>query len=104
MERTIIVQVPPTDSADLAELGGTASAAEARPFDGESMVQILYVLGPGTLTTLIAWIQARASSRKHFRIVIDGIEMNGYSAREATRIVSEISKVAEEREPHADES
>jgi hypothetical protein len=96
MAVTIIVQVPPTDLADLSELDETAPTAEARPFDGESMVQILYLLGPGTLTTLIAWIRARAASRKHFRIVVDGIEMNGYSAREAEQIISELSRLNEE--------
>jgi hypothetical protein len=103
MEHTIIVQVPSSDTADLSQLDETASLTETRPFDGESMVQILYVLGPGTLTTLITWIRARASSRKHFRIVVNGIEMNGYTANEAKRVVNQLTQLAEEPQQDVDE-
>ncbi|MGI5238688.1 hypothetical protein [Dactylosporangium sp. CA-139066] len=97
MTNKVLVQVPPADVDDLSALAEAAEIVEARPFDGETMLQILYILSPSSLTALVTWIRARAASRKHYRIVVDGVELTGYTAAETERVLAELNRIADAR-------
>lgn len=91
----IAVRVPESDAADLqalAESIGCNSEQEvAHPFDGETVIQTILVLGPVTYPFFRTWVTNRASQRKNFSIVHNGTELKGYTAAEAEDILTAVA-------------
>ncbi|QIS20957.1 hypothetical protein [Nocardia terpenica] len=94
MTLTLAVAVPaddPSSEEDLRELNsGIATeqiATDVRPFDGETMIQTVIGLSTVTYPYFRTWVLSRLEHRKVFKIVINGIEMSGYSDAEVQRIL-----------------
>jgi hypothetical protein len=94
MTIAIMVQVTEDDTSDLQTLLETANSTspliEARPFDGESVVQVMLILTPATFAALKTWIRSRAEQRKAFKIAYNGIELSGYTPAEAEQLLNRI--------------
>jgi hypothetical protein len=94
MNMHIILQVPSTDAVALnklaTDIASDGSTSTVQPFDGEILAQILAALTPTTVPILIAWIRARAASRKSYQVVIDGVQLTGYTPAEVSRIIDRL--------------
>jgi hypothetical protein len=91
-ERFVSVQVPEDSRADLErlgeELGGESMApVSAHPFDGAAFIQVVFPLTTLAAAVLRTWIVKRAEARKNMRVVVDGIEITGYTGAEVKRIL-----------------
>lgn len=92
--QTIAVQVPADDADELekllAELDQEQDLVGSRPFDGQVLVTALVIISGGAFGVLRTWIRARADARKEYRVVVDGMEMTGYSGAEVERILNSL--------------
>lgn len=93
---TIAVRVREDDTSDLQALldalGAATDPEVAHPFDGETVVQAIVVLGAGAFPFFRAWVEARTAQRKHFSIVTNGTELKGYTAQEAQFILTTLAE------------
>lgn len=99
----ISVQVPAEDPEALtalaSELGLTPDdLIAARPFDGLIMLQILVPVSTAAISVLRKWIDARERSRSSYRIFVQGVEITGYTAAEAERILLALAEEAAEND------
>ncbi|MFE2375601.1 hypothetical protein [Streptomyces sp. NPDC059398] len=93
----VIVAVSSQESRAADELEtlaqGVAAAGERteqRPFDGEATLQILIALSAATFPYFRTWIRSRTEQRKVTKVVIDGLELSGYTEKEANRILDRV--------------
>ncbi|NDZ77252.1 hypothetical protein G3I19_01655 [Streptomyces sp. SID10853] len=69
---------------------------EQRPFDGEAALQMLIALSVATFPYFRTWIRSRADQRKETKVVVDGLELSGYTEKEVNRILDRVQgKIAE---------
>lgn len=94
MPTTLIVGLPADETPDLAELSAalgqpTFDPVEVRPFDGQTLVELVVTLGGGgaALRALEVWLRERAATRRVLRVTIDGKEFVGYDAKTVERIL-----------------
>ena len=84
--KSILVGMPTDLRADIDELnlllGGGSLQFGVEPFDGDALIQLLVILTPSTSAVLIQWIRSKADRAKSCRLVRDGVEYTGYSAKE----------------------
>ncbi|WP_406140004.1 hypothetical protein [Streptomyces sp. NBC_01089] len=72
---------------------------EQRPFDGEATLQMLIALSVATFPYFRTWLRSRSDQRKVTKVVIDGLELSGYTEKEANRILDRVQgKLAESPE------
>jgi hypothetical protein len=94
MNMHVILQVPSADAVALnklaADMASDASTSTVQPFDGEILTQIVVLLTPIAVPILIAWIKSRATSRKSYQVVIDGVQLTGYTPAEVSRIIDRL--------------
>lgn len=81
MDISIALRVPEADKLELeeliGELGGDSGEIQiSKPFDGETVAQVLLTLG-ATYPYFKSWLVFRGESRKAFSIVHNGTEMKG---------------------------
>jgi hypothetical protein len=105
----ISVQVPVEDDEALAtlasELGLTlGDPIRVRPFDGIIMIQMLVPVSTAAISILRKWIDARQKSRSSYRIFAKGIEMTGYTAAEAERVLRALAEEDTDGDGLAEES
>jgi hypothetical protein len=101
METAIAICVPRQDASDLAELlqatgGDPTDLQTTRPFDGEGVVQSLVVISLATFPYFKSWMTQRAAARKSFSIIHEGIELRGYSAHEAAKVIETLQTIIAE--------
>ena len=94
MPTMLAVGVPADDRPDLAELSATLGQpafepVELRPFDGQTMVQLVVSLGGGgaAMRVLEVWLRERAEVRKNFRVTVDGMEIVGADVETVERVI-----------------
>jgi hypothetical protein len=94
MPMMLAVGVPEQDRPDLARLSDslaqpTFDPVELRPFDGQTVVQLVVSLGGGgaALRVLEVWLRERAEVRKNFRVTVDGMEIVGADAETVERVL-----------------
>jgi hypothetical protein len=98
MTQSIIsVHVPSEEASvlsELLELAGLPPAPDVttRPFDGQAMAQVLLPCAATIIPVLTRWIYNRRRARSSYRIFVDGIELTGYTAREARLILERLSE------------
>ena len=96
MDLSLVVQVPVADQEDLRQLVESSASGErvieSRPFDGETVVQVLLVLSPAIYPFFRTWITSRSERAKNTYVSIDGMRFKGFTAREVTRITGEIEQ------------
>jgi len=96
----ILVQVPESEADALDQLRPALpdrpEVSEVQPFDGETVAQLIVAVTSISAPIVIAWIKARAESRKSFQIVVDGVQLNGYTPAEVSRMTRTIEQLAKE--------
>jgi hypothetical protein len=107
MPTLVSVQVPEDELEslqDLTHLTDTTmeDSIVAHPFDGLTMVQILLPITAGTVAILRTWISERQKARKEYRIFADGLDLSGYTASEAVRILESLQAPASTQEEDKD--
>jgi hypothetical protein len=93
----ISVQVSVEDDDALATLASELGLRlddpiKVRPFDGIIMLQLLVPFSTAAVSILRKWIDARQKSRSSYRIFAKGIEMTGYTAAEAERVLRALAE------------
>ncbi|MGH3939456.1 MAG: hypothetical protein ACRDTG_12650 [Pseudonocardiaceae bacterium] len=94
-ERFVSVQVSEDSRADLAQLsdelgGDMMMPISAHPFDGVAFIQIVFPLTALSAVVLRTWIEKKAESRKSMRVIVDGIDITGYTSAEAQKILDKL--------------
>jgi hypothetical protein len=93
MSMMLAVGVPEQDRPDLARLSDALGQlvfdpVDLRPFDGQTVVQLVVSLGGGAaLRVLEVWLRERAEVRKNFRVTVDGMEIVGADAETVERVL-----------------
>lgn len=89
----VSVQVPEAEASSLTVLTEEAGmrnddvVRRVHSFDGALTAQILIPLSGAVVAVLRTWMKARQESRSDYRIVADGIELSGYTAAEAEKVL-----------------
>jgi hypothetical protein len=91
----LVVSVPADDCPDLAELSAALGQpafdpVELRPFDGQTLVQLVVSLGGGgaAIRVLEVWLRERAKIRKNSWVrTEDGIVISGADVKGIERIL-----------------
>ena len=96
MGATVAIQVPPADAEDLrsllADLVSDAPLIESRPFDGESVSQVVVVLSTFGTSVFKAWLRARVDLAKNTSVSIDGMQFNGVNPGQIEQIMQAIDQ------------
>lgn len=96
----ISVQVPEDQAylldtlVDELDLGSRVENVVMRPFDGLTMVQVLIPVSTATVSVIRKWIDARQKARSSYRIFCRGMELTGFSAREAERFIVHLAETS----------
>lgn len=103
----MLVQVRMEEAADLDDLleavDGATPAGTAHPFDGETVAQVALLLSTATFPFFRTWAQSRIAARKGFKVVMDGIELSGYTSEEAVSVLKQIQQAIEAENGKSDE-
>lgn len=110
MSFSVAVRVPASDLNDLREMiaaqGDTHGEIQtARPFDGETVVQVVVLLTGAGYPVFRTWLKSRTDSRKTYSIIHNGTELRGYTPKEAERVINALDQIAANDVPEsADEA
>lgn len=93
----VSIQVPESDASDLVRLASELGfpdtvPSSVHPFDGSVLVQIAVPFSLATAAVLRTWISARQAARKSMHIMADGIDLTGYTATEAIRLIESMTE------------
>jgi hypothetical protein len=104
----LILELPAHDSAasdfpDEAALPRTGAVGRASGLDGQQVVQLGVLVSAMSLATLRTWLLARAERLKHTRVVWNGREFHGYTAREVELLIRALQRELGDGEQAAEE-
>jgi hypothetical protein len=95
----VIVSIDRDDSDAEADLKGLAEVmgadeppVEELPLDAAQVVSLLVEISTATWPFFQSWVDARVKARREFKVVLDGVELTGYTAREAQQLLQTVKQ------------
>lgn len=99
-----LVAVPVEDASSLTalqeELGLDGRTLESKPFDGDTLFQLVVPITIASVPILKTWIKARFEHRSNQTISVRGMKFTGYSVKELNELTDIMQAAADEITDH----